>query len=98
MIKYSVTFSTNNSGNERDELEVRKLIVQLLSSAGIDGATIAKNFAGIWKGQMEDSYMLTILSDNDITVKVKALAINLKINLMQESVMVEQCITDTQFI
>ena len=98
MIKYFVTFSTNHKGLEKSKEEVKNLITTLLECAGIDGATLTKNFAGVWQGQCEDSYTLIILSDNDITTKVRGLAMNLKISLNQQSVMIEQCITDTKFI
>ena len=98
MIKYNITFSTNHNGVEKPEEDVKNLTIQLLSCAGIDGATIVKNFAGVWCGEMEDSYTLIILSDDDITVKVHGLALNLKTSLRQQSVLIEQCITDTRFI
>ena len=98
MVKYSITFSTNHNGLEKLEEDVKNLTVQLLECAGIDGATLTKNFAGIWQSQIEDSYTLIILSDNDITTEVHGLAMNLKISLKQQSVMIEQCIMDTKFI
>ena len=98
MLKYSVTFSTNHKGLEKSKEEVKNLITTLLECAGIDGATLTRNCAGIWQGQSEDSYTLLILSDSDISIKVYGLAMNLKISLKQESVMIEQCVTDTKFI
>jgi len=98
MIKYSVTFSTNHNGVEKEEGYVKNLTTALLECAGIDGATLIKNFAGVWRGEMEDSYTLIILSDDDISVKIKALALNIKTNLKQQSVLVEKSITDTKFI
>ena len=98
MLKYIVTFSSNHNGLEKSEEDVKNLTMELLECAGIDGATITKNFAGVWQGQSEDSYTLNILSDNDITVKVEALALNLKVNLNQQSVMVEKSLTDTKFL
>ena len=98
MIKYSVTFSTNHNGLEKLEEDVKNLTVQALSRAGIDGATLVKNFLGIWQGQTEDSYTLIILSDKDISNKVEGLALNLKTSLNQESVMIEKTFTDTKFL
>ncbi len=98
MLKYSVTFSSNHNGSEKTEKEVKNLITTLLECAGIDGATLSKNFAGVWQGQTEDSYTLVILSDNDISVKVQGLALNLKTSLKQQSVMIEKSLTDTKFL
>ena len=98
MVKYSITFSSNHNGLEKSEEFVKNLIIELLECAGIDGATIVKNFAGIWQGQSEDSYSLIILSDDDITIKVRALALNLKINLNQQSIMIEKSLTDASFL
>ena len=98
MLKYSVTFSTNHNGMEKSEEVVNNLTVQLLERAGIDGATLVKNLAGMWRGDLEDSYTLYILSDNDITNEVEALALNLKVNLEQFSVMIEKTFTDTKFL
>lgn len=99
MLKYTVTFSTNNNnGAEKTSEYVKNLTVQLLECAGIDGATLTKNLAGVWQGQCEDSYTLIILSDDDITVKVHALALNIKTCLKQQSVIVEKLLTDTKFI
>lgn len=98
MIKYGITFSTNHNSVEKPEQEVKNLIIELLECAGIDGATLIKNAAGIWQGETEDSYTLYILSDLDITTKIHGLALNLKVSLKQESVMIEQCTTDTEFL
>ena len=98
MIKYSVTFSTNHKGVEQSEEVVKNLTVQLLERAGIDGATLTKNLAGMWRGDLEDSYTLYILSDNDITNEVEALALNLKVKLKQFSIMIEKTFTDTKFL
>lgn len=98
MLKYNVTFSTNHNGSEKEEGYVKNLTTALLESAGIDGATLIKNFAGVWRGEMEDSYTLIILSDDDITVKVKALALNIKTNLNQHSVLIEKALTDASFL
>ena len=98
MLKYYVTFSTNRYGSEKTEKYVKNLTMQLLECAGIDGATIVKNFAGIWQGQCEDSYTLIILSDDDITVKVHGLALNLKVSLNQQSIMIEKSLTDASFL
>ena len=98
MLKYSVTFSTNHNGVEQSEEDVKNLTTRLLTRAGIDGATLIKNLAGIWRGDLEDSYTLYILSDNDITNKVEALALNLKVELKQFSIMIEKTFTDTKFL
>ena len=98
MLKYNVTFSTNHNGVEKEEGYVKNLITTLLECAGIDGATLTKNLAGVWRGESEDSYTLTIISDRDITIKVHGLALNIKTSLMQESVMVEQTNTDCKFL
>ena len=98
MIKYIITFSTNHNGVEKEEGYVKNLITTLLECAGIDGATLTKNLAGVWRGESEDSYTLTIISDRDITIKVHGLALNIKTSLMQESVMVEQTQTETKFL
>lgn len=98
MIKYNITFSTNHNGVEISEQKVKCLIIRLLDAAGIDGATLSRNLAGVWQGQMEDSYTLVILSDSNISVKVEALALNLKTSLKQASVMVEQTQTETKFV
>ena len=98
MLKYIVTFSTNHNGSEKEEEYVKSLTVRLLDCAGIDGATLTKNLAGVWRGESEDSYTLTIISDRDITIKVHGLALNIKTSLMQESVMVEQTNTDCKFL
>ena len=98
MVKYCVTFSTNHNGSEKTEKEVKDLIIQLLECAGIDGATIVKNFAGIWRGQYEDSYSLVILSDNDISLSVEGLALNIKTSLKQQSVLIEKSLTDASFL
>ena len=98
MIKYSVTFSTNHKGVEKSEEDVKNLTTRLLTRAGIDGATLTRNLVGIWRGQTEDSYTLYILSDNDITNEVEALALNLKVELKQFSIMIEKTFTDTKFL
>lgn len=98
MLKYSVTFSTNHRGVEQSEEVVKNLTVQLLERAGIDGATLTRNLAGVWRGDLEDSYTLYILSDNDITNEVECLALNLKVKLSQFSIMIEKTFTDTKFL
>jgi len=98
MVKYCVTFSSNHNGSEKAEKEVKDLTMQLLECAGIDGATLSKNLAGVWRGETEDSYSIVILSDNDISVKVQGLALNLKASLKQQSVMIEKSLTDTKFL
>ncbi len=98
MLKYSVTFSSNHNGSEKTEKEVKNLITTLLECAGIDGATLIKNFAGVWRGEMEDSYSLVILSDNDISLSVEGLALNIKTNLNQHSVLIEKALTDASFL
>ena len=98
MIKYSVTFSSNRYGLEKSEQEIKNLIIRLLECAGIDGATLTKNLTGIWEGQMEDSYTLSILSDSDITNNVEGLAQDIKSSLKQYAVLLEQAITDTKLI
>lgn len=98
MVKYCVTFSSNHNGSEKTEKEVKNLTMQLLECAGIDGATLIKNFAGVWRGEMEDSYSLVILSDNDISLSVEGLALNIKTSLRQQSVMIEKSLTDASFL
>lgn len=98
MLKYNVTFSTNHNGLEKSEEYVKSLTTQLLERAEIDGATLAKNLAGVWQGQSEDSYSIYILSDDDITAKVESLALNLKQSLEQFSVLIEKTLTDTKFL
>ena len=98
MLKYCITFSTNHKGLEKSEMDVKNLTTTLLECAGIDGATIVKNFMGVWKKQTEDSYTLLILSDSDISIKVEALALNLKTSFKQQSIMIEKSLTDTKFL
>ena len=98
MIKYNVTFSTNHNGVEKEEKYVKNLTTALLECAGIDGATLIKNCAGVWCGEMEDSYSLVILSDNDISLSVEGLALNIKTSLRQQSVMIEKSLTDASFL
>ena len=98
MIKYNVTFSTNHNGVEKEEKYVKNLTTALLECAGIDGATLTKNLIGIWKGKTEDSYTLSILSDNDISLSVEGLALNIKTSLRQQSVLIEKTSVNAAFL
>lgn len=66
-----------------------------LTSRYFDGFTLTKG-VGYWRGTSEPTAVIEVSTDNPVAVR--ALAVDIKRENHQESVMVESYDTDTQFI